>query len=155
MAMTVWDQFNELERRMDDLFAGRLLTPWRRLSDGPLERRFVPSTDVLRRGDDLVIRAEIPGIDPQKDVKVTVTDGELSISGERKQSSEVKKEHYYRSESTYGAFERTLPLPEGIDQSNVECTYENGVLEVVVHEGAKRATPPAAKPIEIKVGSHH
>lgn len=153
MAITIWDQFNELERRMDDLFATGLLTPWRRLPDGPAERRFVPTADVFRRGDDLVVRAELPGIDPEKDVKVTLTDGRLTISGERKQTSEVKKEHYYRSESTYGTFERTLPLPEGTDESKIECTYQNGVLQVVVHEGAKPAAPASAKPIEIKIQS--
>lgn len=150
MAMTIWDHVNELERRMDDLFAAGVLEPWRR-SSVLVERRFMPTVDVFRRGDDLVVRAELPGIDPKKDVKVTLTDEQLSISGERKQTSEVKKEHYYRSESSYGSFERTVPLPEGIDESQIACTYENGVLEVVVHEGAKSATPATAKPIEIKV----
>ena len=151
MAITVWNQENDLERPPDELLAFGLRPRWH-LAAGPLlEGGFVPIADVLRRGDDLIVRAELPGIDPKQGVTVTVTDDELVISGERKQTSEDKKDHYYRSESRYGVFARHVPLPKGIDASDVESSYRNGILEVIVHRGAKVMTREAGRSIRIKV----
>ena len=64
-------------------------------------------------GDTLVIRAELPGIDPDKDIEITIADGMLHIHAERRQEQEVEEKDLYRSEIDYGAFTRTLPLPAG------------------------------------------
>lgn len=80
------------------------------------------------RDDKHVIRAELPGVDPDKDIKLTVEGDYLTIHGERREEK-VEKNH---SEFRYGAFSRTVRLPHGFDESSVSATYEDGVLEVCV-----------------------
>jgi HSP20 family molecular chaperone IbpA len=110
----------------------------------------VPVTDVFVRDEDLMIRVELPGIDPATDVTVSVEDGHLVIRGERKQEGELKEEAYYRLETAYGTFERFIPLPEGFDQAEIESAYEDGVLEVIVPAAAKALEPPKPRTIPIK-----
>ena len=151
MAMTIWNEMAELERQTDELFRG--LSWPRAFWSGPRRGygRLFPTADVFRRDGDLVVRAELPGIDPEKDVKVTFAEGELVISGERKSKTEVKEEDYYRMESSYGHFERHIPVPEGVDESKIKAVYKDGILEVVV-QGASKAAP-APQPVPIKVQS--
>jgi HSP20 family protein len=99
---------------------------------------WVPSTDVLTRGNDLVIRMEVPGIDPEKDVEITVENGMLHIRGRREQTQEEETEGYIRREMTFGSFARTLPLPSGVSTDDLKANYEDGVLEIVVPGAAKR-----------------
>jgi HSP20 family protein len=80
----------------------------------------------------LVIRAEVPGIDPDKDVVLEITDGRLTIRADRKQEEEREDRNYYRREMHYGAFARSLPLPPGTDESELTATYGDGILEVRV-----------------------
>ena len=82
--------------------------------------------------DALVVRAEMPGIDPDKDVEISMHDGMLHIRAERRESSESKDKTGYRSEFTYGMFERALPLPAGVSEKEVTATYKDGILEVRV-----------------------
>ena len=81
-------------------------------------------------GNTLVVRAELPGIDPERDVDVTVTDGVLSIKAERQEKTEHKDKDSYRSEFRYGSFVRRLALPSGVQQGDVTASYKDGVLEV-------------------------
>jgi HSP20 family protein len=81
-------------------------------------------------GNTLVVRAELPGIDPEQDVEVTVADGVLTIRGERQEKKEHKEKDSYRSEFRYGSFIRRLPLPGGVQQADVKASYKDGVLEV-------------------------
>ena len=78
----------------------------------------------------LVVRAEMPGIDPEKDVEISMHDGMLHIRAERRDVSEHKDKAEYRSEFHYGMFERTLPLPAGVTEGDVTATYKDGILEV-------------------------
>ncbi len=78
----------------------------------------------------LDVRAELPGIDPDKDVEVSVTDGLLHISAKREQRDEKKDKGNYRSEFRYGEFSRDLTLPAGVDPDAVAATYKDGILEV-------------------------
>jgi HSP20 family protein len=109
---------------------------------------WAPTMDVLSRDGDLVIRAELPGVDPERDIDITVQNGTLVIRGERKQERRDKDDRYYRAETFYGAFMRTVPLPEGVNPSDIRATYENGILEVVV---PKAATAPSKK-VPVTVG---
>ncbi len=93
----------------------------------------------FRDGEDIVVRAELPGIDPDKDVEVTLGDGVLHIEAHREQRSERKESHGYRSEFRYGSFVRDVAVPAGTDESKVRATYADGVLEVRV------PTEPAPK----------
>jgi HSP20 family protein len=84
----------------------------------------------LRDGDEVVVRAELPGIDPEKDVEVTVEGGLLTISAHREERTEDKQKDSYRSEFRYGHLERQIRLPEGTGPEAVSATYTDGVLEV-------------------------
>lgn len=81
-------------------------------------------------GNTLVVRAELPGIDPEKDVDVTVADGVLSIKAERQEKKEQKDKDSYRSEFRYGSFMRRIPLPGGVQQGDITASYKDGLLEV-------------------------
>ena len=104
-------------------------------------------------GKTLVVRAEMPGVDPDKDVKITVEDGYLNISAERQERTEHKDKGRFRSEFRYGSFSRSVPLPEGVKEEDIKASYINGVLEVrtPLPETAA-AEPPATKTIPITRG---
>lgn len=104
---------------------------------------WMPRTDVFEKNGNLVIKTELPGIKPE-DVEVTLEEGDLIIRGERKGEEEVKEENYYRMERTRGSFYRCLPLPECVNPEQIQATFSNGVLEIVVPR-AKTEKPAAHK----------
>lgn len=87
----------------------------------------------------LVIRAEMPGVDPEQDVDITVADQTLRLKVERRQETETEDKEGYRSEFSYGAFSRSLELPTGATEADVEATYRDGILEVRVPIDRKEA----------------
>jgi HSP20 family protein len=139
------DVFGRVDRAFDRMFdMWPTLLPMRRpvVATGHwLTEGFMPVNEFYRDGS-LVIRAEIPGIDPDKDVDLTVTGGMLHIKAERREEEKIEEEHYLRREIRHGSFERTLPLPEGVTDADVTATYKDGVLEVVV---PKAETQPVTK----------
>ena len=90
----------------------------------------------------MVIRADLPGIDPDKDVELTVSDGILHIEAERREEERREEKGYVRQELRYGSLSRTLPLPEGVTGADITATYKAGVLEIRIpepkHEPAKK-----------------
>lgn len=88
-----------------------------------------PAVEAFDEGDDLVLRAEIPGVDPGQ-LEVTVDDGRLILRGEKKNRREKEDGDVYFREVSYGKFERSFGLPEGADADEVKARFENGVLEV-------------------------
>jgi HSP20 family protein len=98
---------------------------------GSRTQYWAPQMEVFQRGTDMVVRADLPGITPD-DVQIDVEDGVLTISGERRQKHEERQERFYRSERSYGTFTRTIALPEGVDEDQVDARFEHGVLEVTV-----------------------
>jgi HSP20 family protein len=84
----------------------------------------------VREGDELVVRAELPGVDPEKDIDVTVDEGVLTIRAQRQERAEEKQAEGYRSEFRYGQFERQIRLPKGTSPDVVSASYRDGVLEV-------------------------
>lgn len=98
--------------------------------------------EFMREGS-FVVRAEIPGIDPDRDVEVTVSDGLLTIHGERREEHREER----RSEFSYGSFLRTVPLPKGVDASSVRASYQDGILEVQVAMPA--SAPEAATKVPV------
>jgi HSP20 family protein len=149
-----WEPFNDLatswQRDIDRVF--RSLAESFGGTEMPVleQADWMPPTDVLTRGEDLVIRIEVPGIDPDKDVEITVEDGMLHIRGQRQETHEEKSEGYIRRETRSGAFARTLPLPSGAKIDDLKARYENGVLEIVVPKAAKRSTQRV--PVEASSG---
>jgi HSP20 family protein len=101
---------------------------FRRLLEGDLESWL--RVEEYREGDQLVVKAEVPGIDPERDVDITVNRDQLQIVVRREEKSEQKSKDFYRSEFRYGTFSRTVALPSGVQQDDVRATYNDGVLEV-------------------------
>jgi HSP20 family protein len=150
MALELWrpkllarSPFRELarfERDMEEMFGRLPAWSWAEREGG-----WAPAVDMVDRKDEIVLRADLPGLD-EKDIEVTVQDGSLIIRGERREETEEKKEDYYYSERTYGVFARTLPLPTGVEADNVKATFKNGVLEVHL----PKAKEAKGKKIEVK-----
>jgi HSP20 family protein len=90
-----------------------------------------PNVDVFERDNRLVTRVDLPGM-TKEDVSVEVTDGRLSVYGERKRETEGTQDNFYRSEREYGSFYRAVPLPDGVRLEDVKATFSAGVLEVSV-----------------------
>lgn len=88
----------------------------------------------------LVVRAELPGIDPEKDVTISIHDGMLHLRAERQDSQEQREQDQYRSEFRYGMFERTIPLPAGVTGKDVTATYKDGILAVRIPQPAAAET---------------
>src|SRR5262245_61827960 len=88
-----------------------------------------PAVEVFERDNDMVVRAELPGLS-KADIKVEMTDEGLVIHGERKKEKEEEHEGWYRSELSYGEFRRLIPMPEGVNADQAKASFENGVLEI-------------------------
>lgn len=93
----------------------------------------------------LVVRAELPGVDPEKDIAITVENGLLTISGERRSETKSEKKGRHLSEMQYGSFSRTIPLPEGVSEKDVTASYRDGILEVRLTLAQPVPAKPAAR----------
>ena len=93
-------------------------------------------------------RAELPGIDPDRDVEITLSAGMLEIKAERSEAEEKTGRHFRRRELRYGSFARSLPVPEGVDEDKISATYKDGILEVRVPlPGAEKKAEPRHVPV--------
>ena len=90
---------------------------------------WTPQVDVLRKGDNFIVRADLPGL-TKDDIAVDVTEDHLTIRGERREEREEEREGYYWHERSEGSFYRTIPIPEGADIDRAAARFENGVLEI-------------------------
>ena len=112
-----------------------------------LDGSLYPNVDITESETGYVIKADLPGL-AKEDIKVSVEDGALSISGEKKREVEKKdKNNYYHFERSYGKFCRSFTLPTHVDGKNIEARYANGVLEVHL----KKTGEAKPKEIEVKV----
>lgn len=138
---------SELDRVFDEPFGAFRFPSFGRFAL-PEAAAWAPEIDVFERDNRLITKVDLPGL-KKEDVKVEVTDGYLSISGERKSESEEKKDNVYRRERSYGSFCRAVPLPEGAKVEDVKATFGDGVLEVSVPLAAvKEAAKPRSVPID-------
>lgn len=106
-------------------------------SEGQLGKAFEGMSNLMRveefvEGDTCVIRAELPGIDPDKDVEISVSDGIMHLQAVRRERSEDERPDGYRSEFRYGSLERRFRLPQGTTEKDIKATYHDGILEVRV-----------------------
>ena len=132
---TLFDELGDLFGKNFDL-SGRNV-------DGSL----YPNVDITESDSGYRISADLPGLS-REDIKVSVEDGILSISGEKKQEFEKKdKDRYYHFERSYGKFCRSFSLPANVDNANIDAKYNNGVLEVLL----KKTEETKPKAIEVKV----
>ncbi len=134
------DFFSRFDRMFDEWarmmpFRPMALQRWRDLEE-------MIRVEEYREDGTLVIRADLPGIDPDKDVELTVSAGMLHIEAERHEEEKREEKGYVRREVRYGSLSRSLPLPEGVTEADITATYKDGVLEVRVpepkHEAAKK-----------------
>jgi HSP20 family protein len=147
-ALSPWSprrELSTLQQEFDGLFSrffGNDAGLWSR----PLETSIVPAIESFVRDDALVVRADLPGIDP-KDVEVAVEGNHLTLKGERKSVRENgDTERAYR-EVSYGRFERTVRLPAGVDPDSIKASYRDGVLEVTM----KAPTHLTSRKVQIAV----
>jgi HSP20 family protein len=117
-----------LKQEMDRLF-DRFFEP--RADEFLALGEWAPSLDLSETKDALVVKAEIPGMDP-KEVQLSLQEQLLTIKGEKKQEKEEKDERFHRVERTYGAFTRAIRLPVAVDAGKVAATFKNGVLTVTL-----------------------
>ena len=148
MAIVRWEPFRELltaQDRFNQLFNqafGQALG-----SEGQEDlsnRVWAPAVDIYESEQNLVVKTELPGIDP-KDVEVRIENQTLFIRGERKFERDVKEQSYHRVERSYGSFARSFTLPNTVNPENVKAEYKDGVLTLTL---AKREE---AKPKTIKI----
>jgi HSP20 family protein len=149
---------DEIDRMFDEIWSGGMLSPFRRRRQGLTEPfrgtplawgAGMPAVDVIDKEKEVQVRAELPGMD-EKDIDVRLSDGTLIIRGEKKEEREEREEgrNYYVSERRYGSFQRSIPIPEGVDRDKVDASFQKGVLTITLPK-----TPEAqqkAKKIEVK-----
>lgn len=135
---------DEVDRIFDDLGLARAWTPsrsvrgWSSLSAHPGATAWAPEIELFHRNNELVIRADLPGL-TKDDVKVDVTEDHVTIQGERKQEHREERGGLYRSERSYGTFCRDIPLPPGINADQAKATFRDGVLEITMPEPPESA----------------
>ena len=150
-ATTGWHPLETLQREIDRLFDDFNRGSWR----FPMSRSMpgfepfwrgevswgaVPAVDVVEKDKAYEITAELPGMD-EKNIELKVSDGMLSITGEKSEEKEEKKKDYYLSERSYGSFERSFRIPEGVDADKIEASFKNGVLTVTLPKKAEAQKP--------------
>lgn len=134
----------EMNRLMGDFFSGFELEP---LKAWPVEG-FAPRVEIEETENEIVVAAEVPGME-EKDLSIKVTADTLTISGEKKQKQERKEGSSFYSETSYGAFERVIPLEVGIDEDKIDASLKQGKLTIKLPklESAKKTT----KKVSVKV----
>jgi len=151
--LTTWKPFRELAPFRDfERMRKEMDRFWDSFLEGTMRRRgedgteWFPSLDVSETKNELVVKAEIPGMD-SKDIDISLSDGMLTIRGEKKQEKEEKEENYHFIERSYGTFSRSVSLPRDLKHDKISASYKDGVLRVVLpkSEEAKK------KEIKIKV----
>jgi HSP20 family protein len=145
MAITLWRQrspFEGLSRWFDDV------DTWfdRGFFAEVPDKLWRPAIDVEEKDGKYMVRADLPGLN-KEDIHIELHDGYLTLRGERKSEQKEKKGNYRRVERTYGTFERTLSVPEGVTDKDIHAHYADGVLELTIP--APKAAEPKA--VEIKI----
>jgi HSP20 family protein len=152
MAIVRWEPFRDLvslQERMNRLFDESFRAAGRGSGeeDWALGGSWAPAVDIFEKDQNLVLRAELPGVDP-KDVDVRLENGILTLRGERKVDREIKRESYHRVERAYGTFARSFTLPSQVNQGAIQANYKDGVLEVTLPKREE------AKPKQIEIKTH-
>jgi HSP20 family protein len=137
------DPFREFQRGFNRLF-GEGIGFWPEGEESISLSTWAPACDVLERENEIVIKAELPGLN-KENVKVSVENNILTIYGERKVEEETKRENYHRMERSYGEFMRSFALPNYVDTAKIGAEFKDGVLNVTLPKRAE------AKPKHVEV----
>jgi HSP20 family protein len=139
-----YDMQSEMNRMFDEVFGSLARRDGRQQGEDPT--RWAPALDVLQEDGDIIVRAELPGV-KLEDVDITLQNGVLTISGERRAEEQREGSGYYVRERRYGSFRRSMTLPQGVDESKISARFDGGVLEVRV-SGAAAVQEPRRIQIE-------
>lgn len=137
-----WDPFGEAGSLRSEI--DRLMS---QAGQGGLPRRWSPSSDVIELDDAIVITAELPGV-KDEDIHITVQNGVLRISGERRLEEEIHQQRFHRLERTYGGFERRFMLPPGVREGDIHAGVAYGVLKITI----PKETAPEPRVVEVGSG---
>ncbi len=145
MALVKYNPLREL-RSMQEQMNRLLNVSWNHDLAGEDIKKGIwqPSVDFYETEDSILIKAELPDVD-QKDIEVHIEDNTLTLKGERKHSSDVKKENYHRIERYFGSFQRSFSLPANVQQDGISAVCERGVLSITLPKKDE------VKPRQIKV----
>ncbi len=136
---------SQMRREMDRLF-DRFSEAWPFRSTSDMQR-WMPSVDLSETDKEIIVRAELPGMDP-KEIDISLSGKALTIKGERKHEHEEKKENFHLVERSSGSFSRTLQLPVEVKADKIKAAYKDGVLSISM----PKSEPEAVKKIEVKTG---
>jgi HSP20 family protein len=148
MTLVRWNpirDFSVLQNQMNRLFEHAMGT-WLGESNGRGNTNWVLLADIYENDNDLIVRAELPGVDP-KVVDVRVENNVLTIRGERPFEQKAEKENYHRLERSYGTFSRSFTLPATIDADKIRAEYRDGILNLTLPKSEK------AKPKRIQIAA--
>ena len=148
MSIVRWEPFRDLvgiqdrmNRLFDEAFRGARGTSE---EDWALGGSWAPLVDIYEQGGDIVLKAELPGVDP-KDVEIRVENNTLTLRGQRHFDQEVKRESYHRVERSYGSFSRAFTLPNVVDTEKIKADFKDGVLRLTLPQREE------AKPKKISI----
>lgn len=139
------DVIHEMKRIQDRMY-GEGLGPEDQQKQRTYADAWTPTTEVLAKGNDLIIRAELAGVRPE-DIDITFMGGMLTIFGQRERVSGEEDASYYVQERYYGTFRRSMALPEDVKDDDISADFLDGVVEITVKGGA--TTPPEPKRIQL------
>jgi HSP20 family protein len=140
----------EMERAFEDFFSrpfsplGQARPPGTRL---PEMGEISPSMDVYEEGDDVVVKAELPGM-KKEDISADFSDGTVIISGEKEQEERIERKNYHRVERSYGTFTRSARMPVEVQADKAKATFKDGVLEIRVPKTEEARKKERKIPIE-------
>ncbi len=145
MAIIRWDPFRDLitiREKMNHLFEEAVTS--RGEEKDLVSNSWTPSVDIFETEHELVLSAEVPGID-EKDIQIKLEDNTLTLRGQRTFEKETKEENYHRIERAYGSFFRSFSLPLYINQDSIKAEHNNGVLKIIMPK------KPEHKPRQVKI----
>jgi HSP20 family protein len=119
----------EIDRLFEDFTRGFTFEPFRMIERRT--RKFSPTVGVSESDRNVTVKVELPGMD-EKDVKLSVTDGHLMIRGEKTEEKEEKRKGYYRTERSFGEFNRVIPVPTGVDTKKLSTVFKKGLLSITL-----------------------
>jgi HSP20 family protein len=146
MQLTKWDPFREMEDVFDRY--SKALS-WPRLGGSEIMTGgdWAPRVDIAETENEFIIKAEVPEV-KKDEVKISVDNGVLSIQGERKQEKEEKGKKFHRVERYYGSFTRSFTLPDNVDETKIEASFKDGMLNIQIPKSEK--SKPKAIDVKIK-----
>ncbi len=150
MALVRWRPFDDLMSlqeevsRFFDEFFGERLPVWRS-EEAP--SAWIPRVDISETDEEILVRADVPGME-KDDIKITLSDNVLTISGEKKVERDEKRENFHRVERVFGSFKRSFYIPTNVDPNKITASYKNGVLTIRLPK--KEEAKPKEIPVQVE-----